>query len=66
MDGKVDMATTIAEESSGDLATEGGSDREVGVPEPFAGGNEGGEGEEIEEGAKEGGDLVMGFGEVVE
>ncbi|KAF3443089.1 hypothetical protein FNV43_RR17010 [Rhamnella rubrinervis] len=47
LDGKVDVATAISEESSSDFAAEGWSDREVGVPEPFAGGNDGGEGERL-------------------
>lgn len=39
----------------------------MGVAEPLAGRDDGGrEGEEVEEGAEEGGELVVGLGHVVE
>lgn len=66
LDGEVDVAAAMAEESSGDISADGGSYGEVSSPKPFAGGNDGGEREKIEKGTKEGRELVLGFGKVVE
>lgn len=60
LDGEADVAAAVAEQSAGDFAAEGRGDGETGREgEPGAGGGVGkeerGEGEEVEEGAEEGG-----------